>query len=212
MAKFNIKKMLIGLVFMILALLCAVTAFYILEVKPEIDARKKTGIEKSIGLKTLINKKVKEVSKKVVKKKPESRIKSHMSKISEKIKKTLAKKEPKEALKKKELVKGSAEAEKSIDKSISVKALVREAEAVYDDKEKSRREGLLWVDRKTGRFMVTLGAMHGLKIGSNLSVYVGSSSIGQVKVDSLFDVISFVSPIKKSLDLSKQNYYKIVIE
>lgn len=212
MAKFNIKKLVIGFVLIILALFCAVTAFYILEVKPKMDARKKTGMKKTVGLKAAVEKKEKVSSGTVIKKEPESRIKKRMSKISDTIKKKVAKEEKNEPLKTQEATKEVPEESKSIDKSISVKALVKESEAVYDDKEKSRKEGLLWVDRKTQRFMVTLGAVHGLKNGSLLSVYQGSLALGKVKVDTVFDVISFVSPVEKNLDLSKQNYYKIVIE
>ncbi|MBU4333991.1 MAG: hypothetical protein KKD07_06080 [Candidatus Omnitrophica bacterium] len=211
MAKLNIKKIFIGLVLMIFALLCAVTAFYILEVKPKMEARKKTGTVKAAGLPKLVDKKIKEEPKKAVKKNVESRIKDRMSKISDKIKKKLPEQESKEVLKK-EPAKEQPQEVKSVEKTISVKALVRESEAVYDDAEKARREGLLWVDRKTERIMVTLGAVHGLSKGSKLSVYEGSAKIGQVKVDTAFDVISFVSPGGNALDLSKHNYYKIVVE
>ena len=120
-------------------------------------------------------------------------------------------KEVKDVLKK-EPVKEDPKEVKKVEENISLKALVKEADSVYGDAEKSRKEGLLWVDRKTARIMVTLGAVHGLSRGSILSVYEGSTKIGQVKVDTAFDVISFVSLGDNSVDLSKHNYYKIVIE
>ncbi len=220
MAKFNIKKIFLGIVLIILALFSAVTAFYILEVKPKMEARKKSGTAKTVSIKGSTDKKVKSATEKVVKKESTSRIKDRMSKISEKIKNPLPEKEApkkdpvkevKEVLKK-EPVKEDPKEVKKVEENISLKALVKEADSVYGDAEKSRKEGLLWVDRKTARIMVTLGAVHGLSRGSILSVYEGSTKIGQVKVDTAFDVISFVSLGDNSVDLSKHNYYKIVIE
>ena len=58
MAKFNIKKIFLGIVLIILALFSAVTAFYILEVKPKMEARKKSGTAKTVSIKGSTDKKV----------------------------------------------------------------------------------------------------------------------------------------------------------
>jgi len=48
---------------------------------------------------------------------------------------------------------------------------------------------------------VTLGAIHGLLAGKKLVVYGGDKKLGQVIVDISFDVISYVHPQDKSMQL-----------
>ncbi len=95
---------------------------------------------------------------------------------------------------------------------MSLKSLVKKAETVYGNEEKSRREGLLWVDAKSSKIMVTLGAVHGLLPGRNLSVYDRQDKIGQVMVETLFDVTAYVRPQKNTPALTQGNYYRVVIE
>ena len=106
--------------------------------------------------------------------------------------------------------KGSPAAEAQ--KTIHLKSIVNEAEEVYGEEEKMRKEGLLWVDRKSSRFIVTLGALNGVNKGSYLTIYDGDKKVGQAKVESAFDVISYVSPLEKSLNLSTKDYYRVVVE
>lgn len=97
------------------------------------------------------------------------------------------------------------------DGAINMASLIKEAEAVYGSEEKNRKEGVLWVDRKTSNIVVTLGALNGLLPGRQLSVYSGADKVGQVTVDTSFDVISNVHP-DPSTDLSQNDYYRVVIE
>ena len=97
------------------------------------------------------------------------------------------------------------------DGSVNLSALMKEAEAVYGPQEKNRKEGVLWVDRATSSFVVTLGALNGILPGKQLSVYQGNQKLGQVTVDSSFDVISYVHP-ENSLDLSGNDYYRVTVE
>jgi len=96
--------------------------------------------------------------------------------------------------------------------SIKLSKIVEVANTVYDEKERSRRVGVLWVDRKNKTYVVTLGAIHGLTVGSALSVYEGDKKIGMVSVDILYDVISFTIPVKPWDDLSSKSYFRAVIE
>ena len=105
----------------------------------------------------------------------------------------------------------AAEIKQAQEGSINLSTLVKEAEAVYGPQEKSRKEGVLWVDRQSSNFVVTLGALNGILPGSKLNVYQGSEKVGQVTVDTSFDVISYVHP-EDSLDLSANDYYSVRIE
>lgn len=86
------------------------------------------------------------------------------------------------------------------------------AQKVYSPSEKDRTEGFLWIDRKASHLIVTLGAMQGLKPGSRLSIYEGEQKIGQVIVNTPFDVISYVQPVETSMDQLKNDYYRAVME
>ena len=95
---------------------------------------------------------------------------------------------------------------------IDLNALVKQAEAMYGPEEKNRKEGVLWVDRSTSQFVVTLGALNGLLPGKYLTVYDGPTRIGQVAVDTPLDVISYVHPLETSTDFSQGDYYRVVME
>ena len=95
--------------------------------------------------------------------------------------------------------------------SVNLSALIKEAEAVYGPQEKVRKEGVLWVDRESANFVVTLGALNGILPGSKLNVYQGTEKVGQVIVDTSYDVISYVHP-ESSLDLSAEDYYRVAVE
>jgi hypothetical protein len=95
---------------------------------------------------------------------------------------------------------------------INLQTLVQEAETVYGPEEKRRREGFLWIDRQESKYVVTLGALNGLSPGNYLTVYEGSKRMGQVAVDTPFDVISYVHPVDATLSLAQNEYYRVVIE
>ena len=96
--------------------------------------------------------------------------------------------------------------------TISFKSLLEHAESVYDPKEKNRREGLLWLDRSSSRFIITLGAINGLKLQDSLIVVDGNKRIGEVIVDTTFDVISYVHPTEVTASRLKNNYYRVFIK
>jgi len=104
------------------------------------------------------------------------------------------------------------EAPIKMEKSASVESFVREAETLYSEEEMNKKEGYLWVDRKSSKYVVTLGAINGLNTDSQLAVYQGKDKIGSVIVDLPLDVISYVRPANPSQKFSENNYYRVVIE
>lgn len=89
---------------------------------------------------------------------------------------------------------------------------VKKSEVVYDSAEKARKEGSLWLDRRSNNFIVTLGTLHGLRRGSELSIYDGGHKIDTASVETPFDIISYVKPVKHSPDSFTGSYYRVVIE
>ncbi|MCK5581695.1 MAG: hypothetical protein KAJ18_10545 [Candidatus Omnitrophica bacterium] len=102
--------------------------------------------------------------------------------------------------------------EKTAGKSLRLESLLAEANKVYSNKEKSRRDGYLWVDREESTWIVTLGAIHGLAQGSSLAVYDGNDKAGSVVVKTLLDVISYVQPDKRSANKFTKDNYRVVVE
>ncbi len=95
---------------------------------------------------------------------------------------------------------------------VSLKRLVAQSEEIYGKNEKSRKEGFLWVDQQASQYVVTLGAINNLFPGDYLTVYDGDKKIGQVKVESSFDIISYVQPLEKINRIFQKDYYRVVIE
>ena len=88
-----------------------------------------------------------------------------------------------------------------------------------------KKEGFLWVDpasssplrgpngqrEPNGQYLVTLGKTHGIWEGEKLNVYDGTDLLGQVAVDRALETVSYVLP-EKSVDISKDAYYRVVAE
>lgn len=102
--------------------------------------------------------------------------------------------------------------EQKVGSSIALEKILKEADKVYGDTEKDRREGHLWIDHASATFVVTLGALNGLMPGSHLTVYDGASKIGSVIVETPLDVISSVQPVDKTLAQFTNDYYRVVFE
>ncbi len=98
------------------------------------------------------------------------------------------------------------------EESVSLTSLVKEAEAYHPGIDFEKSDGFMWIDRKSSKYVVTLGAVNGIYPGSVLSVYSGEDKIGEVQVDTSFDVISYVVPQTNSLPLLDQDYYRVEIE
>ena len=91
-------------------------------------------------------------------------------------------------------------------------ALVKKSRTVHGKSEQERREGFLWIDRKSSKFIVTLGASHGLLTGDSLNVYEDDKKIGEVKINVPFDVISYVEPQGEFGNHLTEEYYSVIAE
>ena len=105
----------------------------------------------------------------------------------------------------KEIVEAEVENLKTQVDTIKIETIVAQSQKMYGQDENSRKEGLLWVDRKTKMYIVTLGALNGLKSGSSLTVYDGENKIGEATVDMPLDVISYVEASKKASEIRQKN-------
>lgn len=150
--KKRLRNIVIGIVLIVLAVICGLTSFYLLEVKPEFQRREETQL-----------------------KQPE-----------------IIQPVPGE--------------------SISLQTVLKEAQTVYPPEEKNKMEGLLWVDKKSDKLIVTLGALNGLSEGRLLSVYEDSQKIGEVKVKTALDSISYVEVQGQLKTFLKGDYYQVKIE
>ena len=101
----------------------------------------------------------------------------------------------------------TAPAQKNVPAPVSAPA----TEAVREQKGSTKKEGFLWVDPASSQYMVTLGKTHGVSEGKKLNVYDGADLLGQVVVDRVLETVSYVVA-EKSVDISKDAYYRVVAE
>lgn len=106
-------------------------------------------------------------------------------------------------------------AKKSVPEPVSAPATPA---AAGEQKGSVKKEGFLWVDPASspqggpsGQYIVTLGRTHGVREGKKLNVYDGTDILGQVVVDRAMETVSYVLP-EKSVDISKDAYYRVVAE
>jgi hypothetical protein len=84
--------------------------------------------------------------------------------------------------------------------------------APYDKKGQNGQEGFLWIDRASSSHVMTLGRSHGVEPGQHVAIYDGAGRLGEVEVDHALDSTSYVHPSGQSMDLSKNDYYRAVLE
>ena len=96
--------------------------------------------------------------------------------------------------------------------TVKLEDLLHASAGVYGETEKQRKEGFLWIDRRAQSFIITLGALNGLYPGSELSIYDGNRKIDVARVDTPFDIISYVKPLNTSLEHFDDNYYRVLVE
>jgi len=94
---------------------------------------------------------------------------------------------------------------------IKVASLVEKAEDIYGEEERKRREGVLWIDQKSLQGIVTLGAVNGLRQGSEVHVFDKGKAIGIVVVEIPLDIISYVNPAQ-DVSIFKKEYYRVVFD
>lgn len=96
--------------------------------------------------------------------------------------------------------------------SFELQKLIKAAKQEYDYAERSRKDGDLWVDRSDGTLVITLGAIHGLLPGEQLSVYDADDKFGFVVVETVLDTVAYVQPLYKRPDEFVKDHYRVVIE
>ena len=105
------------------------------------------------------------------------------------------------------------------EKIAPVSTPAQETKVTAGEKKLAPKEGFLWVDPASsssqrepiGQYLVTLGKTHGVREGKKLNVYDGTDLLGQVAVDRALETVSYVLP-EKSVDISKDAYYRVVAE
>lgn len=96
------------------------------------------------------------------------------------------------------------------EKIVPASTPAQETKVATGEKKSAPKEGFLWVD-PNGQYLVTLGKTHGIREGEKLNVYDGTDLLGQVAVDRALETVSYVLP-EKSVDISKDAYYRVVAE
>jgi len=74
-----------------------------------------------------------------------------------------------------------------------------------------RKEGVLWIDRRLSKCMVTLGSADGLQVGDVLNVFSDGKKVGETKIIELQDIISYTELVGKTPDDYSENYYQVHI-
>ena len=96
-------------------------------------------------------------------------------------------------------------------RGIEFESLMAASRQHHGFEERTRRQGDLWIDRQGDQWMVTLGALNGLREGSLLRVMDGTQEVGMVAVKTVLDVVSYVSPLDNR-DLFQDDIYHVVVE
>jgi len=113
----------------------------------------------------------------------------------------------------KDLVKIRAEQlQLEVGRVIDLDKVVTASQKVHGADEAGRKQGSMWINRKTQSCMVTLGALNGVTKGSELGVYDGENKLGIVKIVSTLDVVSYVVPVNQELKEFTKDYYAVKTE
>jgi hypothetical protein len=102
--------------------------------------------------------------------------------------------------------------EMEVGRVIDLDKVVSASQKIHGADEATRKQGSMWINRKTQICMVTLGALNGVSKGSRLEVYDGEDKLATVKIVSSLDVVSYVEPIDKELKDFKKDYYAVKME
>lgn len=102
--------------------------------------------------------------------------------------------------------------EAEVGRVIDLDKVVSASKEIHGADEVNRKQGSLWINRKTQACMVTLGALNGVTKGSRLNVYDGEEKVGKVNIISALDVVSYAEPVDKELAEFKKDYYAVKAE
>ncbi len=101
------------------------------------------------------------------------------------------------------------ELQQQVGRVLDLEKVVRTSEKVHGEAEADRKEGSLWINRKSGNAMVTLGVLNGVTKGVRLGVFEADKRVGTVKVTSALDVVSYVDSVDKKLSEFSRDYYQV---
>ncbi len=101
------------------------------------------------------------------------------------------------------------ELQQQVGRVLDLEKVVRASEKVHGVSEFDRKEGSLWINRKSGNAMVTLGVLNGVTKGVRLGVFEADKRVGTMKVISALDVVSYVEPVDKKLAEFSRDYYQV---
>jgi len=112
----------------------------------------------------------------------------------------------------------ASDKEKVMRDPIRLEDVLARAQIIYGEGELERKNGILWVDRKSSQLIITLGLVNGLVPGTYLGVYeeklqangtVINEKVDDVIVEKTYDIISYVKPTKMALDDFNRDYYRV---
>ena len=113
----------------------------------------------------------------------------------------------------KEVASHKAEAlAKEVGRVLDLDRVVSASKKIHSETEVDRKAGSLWIDRKTGSFVVTLGILNGVTKGNRLAVYEGENKFATLKVNTALDVVSYTEPVDKKLTEFLKDYYTVKME
>ncbi|MCB9771450.1 MAG: hypothetical protein H6754_02735 [Candidatus Omnitrophica bacterium] len=92
---------------------------------------------------------------------------------------------------------------------IDLDKVVTASQKVHGEKEANRIDGTLWIDRKSQKYIMTLGILNGVTKGSRLIIYDGDNKLATIKVISALDVVSFGEPVDKKITDFTKDYYQV---
>ena len=95
---------------------------------------------------------------------------------------------------------------------VTLENVLGKSENGANPQELDRKEGILWIDRQTSKFTITLGRANGLSEGSPVTIFDGDKKIDDVIVQNTFDIISYVKPQEKKIGDFEKNYYRVEIK
>jgi hypothetical protein len=99
-----------------------------------------------------------------------------------------------------------------VGQGIQFDQLVSAAEKKYGKEERQRKEGDLWIDRDSGDWLITLGAINGIQEKSRLRVYdAADKQIGVVVADIVLDVVSYVHTLEDRGQYTEDSY-RVAVE
>lgn len=86
-------------------------------------------------------------------------------------------------------------------------------EPLPEPKKTPEKMGVLWVDRKSSKYVLNLGSSDGIRIGDSLDIYDrNKNKAGRVKIVTLLNLISYAEPTEANQKLTDDYYNAVLIK